>query len=154
MAELSQLVKNEIILNQQIENLNLRAATLWKAFVNAFLGQRSKEYKEWVALEETIKSTALTEDARLRLMVRHDLLREQVAPKHSVIVLTALPVLGYWVVKKGLTYFVSSKITTYQTEKQRQKRRLQQAKEKEQRKASKQNIPVAEKVTAAKRRKY
>lgn len=147
---LASKIKNEIILNQRLENLNVQAASLSKAFLNSFLRERSNEYKEWVAVGEEIKNGDLTEEGKLRLSIKHELMQDRVIPNHSVLLLTAVPFLLYWGLKKGATYLISSKLEAYQKEQARNKRRLQQAKEKADKRESK---GLSVKVTPKPKRK-
>jgi hypothetical protein len=138
---LADKIKNEIILNQRLENLNVQASGLAKAFTNSFLGERSKEYKEWVSIGEDIKGAELTEEGKLRLGIKQQLMEDRVIPNHSLLLMTTLPFALYWALKKGATYFVSSRLEAYQKTQARTKRRLEQAKGKETRKLSKAPVP-------------
>jgi len=130
-------IKNEIILSQRLENLNVQASSLSKAFVNSFLGKRSREYKEWQSIGEQVEREPLTDEGRLRLKIKHELMGDRVVPNHSVLLLTAAPFILYWVLRKGGTYLVSSRLEAYQKTQARNKRRLDQAKAKETKKLSK-----------------
>jgi len=134
---LSDKIKNEIILTQRLENLNVQITNLWKSFVNSFLRQRSKEYKEWVSVGSEIEQESLTEEGQLRLRIKHALMQDRILPQHSVILLTLAPFIVYWLLKKGATYLISSRIEAYQKAQARTKRRLAQSKEKETRRQSK-----------------
>lgn len=136
-APLAGRIKNEIVLSQKLENLNVQASSLGKAFVNSFLRERSKEFKQWQEIGTEIKGTDLTDEGKLRLTIKHELMEDRVVPHHSVLLLTAAPFLIYWAIKKGLTYMVSSKIESYQKAQARTKRRVEQAKAKQAKRESK-----------------
>lgn len=135
--ELTQQIRNEEILMQRLNNLNIKASAWHTAAMNAFLGERNKEYKEWVAIGEEIDKLPLTNEGKLRLLVKHDLTREKVLPQHSVLLLSLLPIFGYWLAKKGITYIVTQKLERYKVEQQRIKRRQEQAKQRTERLKSK-----------------
>jgi len=130
-------IKNEIILNQRLENLNVQASNMAKAFINSFLRERSKEFKEWTAIGEELKTIKLTEEGKLRLTIKHELMEDRVVPHHSILLMTAAPFLIYWALKKGATYLVSSRIEAYQKTQTRLKKRMEQSKQKQERRASK-----------------
>lgn len=148
---LASKIKNEIILSQRLENLNVQAASLTKAFINSFLREKSKEYKEWSAIGNEIKSTDLTEDGKLRLGIKHELMEDRVVPHYSVLLLTTVPFALYWLMKKGATYLISSRIEQYQKDQARMKRRQTQAKEKAAKRESK-GLPPASKAPPKKKR--
>lgn len=147
-------IKNEIILSQKLENLNVQASSLTKAFANSFLRTKSKEYKEWVSIGDEIKTSDLTDEGHLRLKIKHELMEDRVVPHHSVLILTTVPFLLYWLLKKGATYLISSRLEQYQKDQARIKKRTQQAKEKAAKRESKGLSPAAPKATKPKRRKH
>jgi len=142
-TSLAAKIKNEIVLSQRLENLNVQASNMGKAFINSFLRERSKEFKEWKAVGEEVKNLELTDEGKLRLSIKHELMEDRVVPHHSVLLLTAVPFLIYWILKKGATYLVSSRIDAYQKAQTRTKRRVEQAKEKQERRTSKGLPPQA-----------
>lgn len=99
--------------------------------------QRSKEFKQWQEIGTEIDAADLTDEGKLRLKIKHELMEDRVAPNHSVLMLTAVPFLVYWGLKKGVTYLISSRIQEYQKTQARNRRRMEQAKEKQQKRASK-----------------
>lgn len=151
---LASKIKNEIILSQKLENLNVQASSLTKAFANSFLRTKSKEYKEWVTIGDEIKASDLTDEGALRLRIKHELMEDRVIPHHSVLILTTAPFLIYWLLKKGATYLISSRLEQYQKDQARIKKRVQQAKDKAAKRESK-GLPTTAKTSATtkKRRK-
>ena len=135
--DLANKIKTEIVLAQKLENLNVQASSLTKGFVNSFLRERSKEFKQWQEIGEEIKKAILTDEGKLRLKIKHELMEDRVVPNHSVLLLTAVPFLIYWGLKKAATYLVSSRIEAYQKAQARTKRRIEQAKAKQEKRASK-----------------
>lgn len=136
-GSLAAKIKNEIILNQRLENLNVQASNMGKAFINSFLRKKSKEFKEWAAIGEELKASNLTEDGKLRLGIKHELMEDRVVPHHSILMMTVVPFLLYWILKKGATYLVSSRIEAYQKTQTRIKKRAEQAKQKQEKRTSK-----------------
>lgn len=151
-TSLATKIKSEIILNQRLENLNVQASNMAKAFINSFLRERSKEFKEWVTIGEELKKSELTDDGKLRLTIKHELMEDRVVPHHSILLMTAVPFLIYWALKKGATYLVSSRIEAYQKTQTRLKKRVEQAKQKQEKRASKGLPPVAPKTPTKTRR--
>lgn len=142
-GSLAPKIKSEIILNQRLENLNVQAGNMGRAFINSFLRERSKEFKEWTAIGQELKTANLTEDGKLRLSIKHELMEDRVVPHHSILMMTAVPFLIYWALKKGATYLVSSRIEAYQKTQTRIKKRAEQAKQKQEKRVSKGLPPAA-----------
>lgn len=136
-ASMPSKIKNEIILSQKLENLNVQASSLGRSFVNTFLRQKSAEFKQWKEIGAEIAAAPLTSEGKLRLAIKHELMEDRVIPQRSILLLTLLPFAAYWGVKKGLTYFVSSRIENYQRTQARIKRRAEQAKTRETKRLSK-----------------
>jgi hypothetical protein len=68
------------------------------------------------------------------------------------LLMTAVPFLIYWILKKGATYLVSSRIEAYQKTQTRIKKRTEQARQKQEKRASK-GLPPAPAKTPPKTRR-
>lgn len=137
LPTLSDKIRNEITITQELENLNVQTSNLVKSFINSFLKKSSKEFKQWESIGKTISEIPLTEEGKVRLAIKHELMEERVTPQHSVLLITILPIAIYWLLKNGISYVVGSHIEKYQKDQARLKRRLGQSKAKQERKASK-----------------
>jgi len=118
-TQLTEQIRNEEILMQKLNNLNIKAVALHTSAFNAFWGEKSKEYANWLAIGKEIDETPLTTEGRLRLLVKHDLMKDRLLPKNSVLLLSLLPIVGYWVIKKAVTHIISKRLERYNEEQKR-----------------------------------
>lgn len=133
-TQLTDQIRNEEILMQKLNNLNIKAVAWHTSIINAFWGEKSKEYANWADIGKEIDETPLTTEGKLRLMVKHDLMKERLLPRHSVLLLSLLPIVGYWAVKKGITYVISQRLERYSEEHKRLKRQQEKLRQRLERK--------------------
>ena len=93
-------IENEENLLQDLTDLNIRIKTSWRIVWNYWRGEEATDYKEWIGLENIIKTTPLTRVGRLRLLIRYQNIGTQIHPTFTKMVIQLWPLAALALIKK------------------------------------------------------